>query len=202
MERKEQETLKEQETSKEQETLKELVKAYQSGTPDAYEEIYRLTHKKLMKKLSRIVRNRTDAEDILQDTYLAIYKKLSGMKQPESFEPWSSKIAVNKGLSYLRKEKPAMVREVPYPEPGTKEESYLSEKNKHLITAEMKSVLNQNLARLEPEERAVLVLLAYEQVTPPEIARIMEMPEQDVKDRIASARLKLKDTVLQTSLFN
>jgi RNA polymerase sigma-70 factor, ECF subfamily len=81
----------------------EIIAAAQAGSTTAFDEIQRLYASRLFKTIFRITRNREDAEDALQDTFLSAYMGLRGFESRSSVYSWLTRIAVNSALMILRK---------------------------------------------------------------------------------------------------
>jgi RNA polymerase sigma-70 factor, ECF subfamily len=81
----------------------ELVSAAKNGDQPAFVELSRRYGPSLKRKIRRIVRNREDAEDILQDTFISAYKNLPGFRSKSSFHTWITTIAINNSFMCLRK---------------------------------------------------------------------------------------------------
>ena len=81
----------------------QLVSAAKNGDQPAFVELCRRYGPSLKRKIRRIVRNREDAEDILQDTLISAYKNLAGFRSRSSFHTWITTIATNNSLMLLRK---------------------------------------------------------------------------------------------------
>lgn len=81
----------------------ELISAAKSGDDGAFLELCRRYTEFLKRRIRRIVRNREDEEDILQETLLRAYKHLSGFRAQCGFHTWITTIATNNCLMLLRK---------------------------------------------------------------------------------------------------
>ena len=82
----------------------ELVKAAQAGSTDAFEELQKLHWNRLHKTVLSITRNREDAEDVLQDTFLKAYLALGTFEGRSKFGSWLTRIAINSALMFIRKQ--------------------------------------------------------------------------------------------------
>jgi RNA polymerase sigma-70 factor, ECF subfamily len=81
----------------------ELVSAALTGSSDAFAELQRLYSRLLYRRIFRITRNREDAEDALQDTFLRAYLALRNFQGRSSVYSWLTRIAINSALMLLRK---------------------------------------------------------------------------------------------------
>jgi RNA polymerase sigma-70 factor (ECF subfamily) len=81
----------------------ELISATLTGSSDAFAELQRLYSRQLYSTIFRITRNREDAEDVLQDTFLRAYLSLRNFQGRSSVYSWLTRIAINSALMLLRK---------------------------------------------------------------------------------------------------
>jgi RNA polymerase sigma-70 factor (ECF subfamily) len=81
----------------------ELLSAVLSGSPDAFAELQRLYSRRLYSTIFRIIKNREDAEDVLQDAFLQAYLALRNFQGRSSVYSWLTRIAINSALMLLRK---------------------------------------------------------------------------------------------------
>jgi len=82
-----------------------LVSEAQSGNEHAFVELVQRYKRPLERTIYRVVRNRQDTEDIVQETLLSAYRHLSGFRGNSSFYSWVTKIGINNSLMLLRKRK-------------------------------------------------------------------------------------------------
>ncbi len=83
----------------------QLVKKAKGKDTKAFEELIKRYEKKIYNLSYRIMGNREDAKDMLQETFLQVFRKLSGFKGDSAFSTWLYRIAVNTCLMKKRKEK-------------------------------------------------------------------------------------------------
>ncbi|MGA7109915.1 MAG: sigma-70 family RNA polymerase sigma factor [Terracidiphilus sp.] len=80
-----------------------LASACRAGSADAFAEVERLYSRKLYSTIFRITKNREDAEDALQETFLRAYLAIRSFEGRSSFYSWLTRIAINSALMVLRK---------------------------------------------------------------------------------------------------
>jgi RNA polymerase sigma-70 factor, ECF subfamily len=83
----------------------EIITAAQAGSAAAFDELQRLYAPRLFRTVLRITRNREDAEDALQDTFLRAYVALRYFEARSSVYAWLTRIAINSALMILRKQR-------------------------------------------------------------------------------------------------
>src|SRR6188472_1572898 len=83
----------------------ELVKKFRKGSLEAFEEIIHRYEAKVMQLGMRLTRNHEDAEEVMQDVFSTIYKKIDGFQGKSAFSSWLYRIVVNAAFMKLRKRK-------------------------------------------------------------------------------------------------
>lgn len=135
-----------------------------------------------------------DAEELAQDAFLKAYRHLSRFDGRSSFATWLYRIACNTALSHVRSRKRAW-RNVG----ENRLANFAGDASAPFDDADGKQALLEALtaavARLEPEERALVTLFYYESVPVAECAKIMELTEANVKVRLHRIRKKLYATL-------
>ena len=120
---------------------------------------------------------REDAEDILQDTYVRAFTAFPELKKEESFRSWLISIARNRVNDYYRKK--AEVLEIPFDETVTQFVTVNRSVNVHVY---------DTLDRLESDEKKILYLYYWEDMSVKDIAAKLNVPEGTVKSRLHKAR--------------
>ncbi|MEO5572315.1 MAG: sigma-70 family RNA polymerase sigma factor [Bacteroidia bacterium] len=140
----------------------------------------------------RILKNREDAEEIAQDSFLKAYHSLKGFKRESKFSTWIYRIIYNNSISRIRKKKLDIHsyddEAFEWMEP--EETAHELEKLHHL---EQKKYVNEALNKL-PAEDATIVSLYYMNESPvEEISEITGLSQSNVKVKLHRARKKLYD---------
>lgn len=148
----------------------------------------------------RLCGNPTDAEDIVQDTFVKVFKSLERFRSESDLSTWIYRIAVNTWKNRVRSEKrrglwkmfsleglgqdeEKIAREIPADEPAM---------GSRLEDQEKEGVLQKALLELEAEERTILVLRDVEEKSYEEIAKALELPLGTVKSKLFRARESLR----------
>jgi RNA polymerase sigma-70 factor (ECF subfamily) len=145
----------------------------------------------------RMTGNEQDAEDVLQETFIKVFKYIEGFKGNSSLSTWIYRIAMNEALMFLRKRKPdgfsldednededIAPHEVAAWEPLPEQSLMSSEMNRHL---------NDAVLQLPETLRSVFLLRDTEQLSVKETAEALGITEGTVKVRLLRARLKLRE---------
>jgi RNA polymerase sigma-70 factor, ECF subfamily len=175
----------------------ELVTAARAGSSTAFEKLQRIYSRRLYQRIFSMTRNREDAEDALQDTFLRAWMALSSFEGRSQFGSWLTKIAINSALMTLRKRRirseiffgtPAEGDEHAYAfdvcdTASTPEQVYEQrEKYNYAMTA---------MKRLHPRLRVPLTLWMKQDCSTKEVARTLDLPITTVKARLQRARKRL-----------
>ncbi|CAN5857521.1 sigma-70 family RNA polymerase sigma factor [soil metagenome] len=167
-----------------------LVDRCRRGELGAFEEVYRAHSAKLFGLVLRMVGNAADAEDLLQDIFLAAHRKLDGFRGESALGTWLYRLAMNQCLDYLRSRSAktsqltdALDDERALPETGGRG---IAEQ------AVSKVDLERALAQLPEGCRAAFLLYDVEGLEHREVAEALGIAEGTSKSQVHKARLKLR----------
>ncbi|MDA3931162.1 MAG: sigma-70 family RNA polymerase sigma factor [Tenericutes bacterium] len=132
----------------------------------AFETVYEHTKKGVFSIIISLVRNRTITEDLMQDTYIKMIKKIKQYKRGRNFNAWLMQIAKNTALDYLRKSN----RETIY---DPQEQSYIHDSLK--TEAKTYDVLDL-VKSLNEEEKQIVLLRAVADMKFKDIAKTVNKP--------------------------
>jgi RNA polymerase sigma factor (sigma-70 family) len=184
------------------EEKKALVESMINGSEAAFDELYHSYSGKLYRMAYFITGNRSDSEDILQETFVKCYLYKSKLKQTERFEPWLYQILVRTAWRLERKKKGRA--EISYEgilenEEDKKSAEHIREDKKtdgpleSVLVAETANEIQAALNNLDIKYRTVILLYYYNELSTREIAHITGAMEGTVKSRLHKARKLLKD---------
>lgn len=155
--------------------LNELMNQYK-------DEFYRLAY--------RILRNKEDAEEILQDTFLRAYQKINSYEGKAKLATWLYRICVNRCLNRLESRKARAAKVTGMDEiqnlPG------LHNTEVEYETAELQQKVNDAVARLKPDQQILVTLYYLQGFSCAEIGEILQQPLGTVKTHLFRARNSLK----------
>jgi RNA polymerase sigma-70 factor, ECF subfamily len=186
----------------ERETLAddEIVARILAGETALFELIMRRHNQRLYRAARGILRNESEAEDVMQDAYVRAYIHLKQFAGKAKFSTWLTRIAVHEALARLRDRSR-------YDEPGPVFEnsedpmerliSTESTPEEHLQTRELGDVLEEAIETLPEGFRAVFMLRAVDEMSTSEAAECLDLSEENVKVRLHRARALLKEHVAQ-----
>jgi len=128
--------------------------------------------------------------DILQDTFVKAYRGLPGLRKPEAFVGWISRIAVNTARSRLTRRREYATE----PDDLVFGQLAVPEKvNEALEQQELQQVLNQALMQLSPEHREVVALVELDELSCADAAKLLDCPSGTVRSRLHYARKRLQE---------
>jgi RNA polymerase sigma-70 factor (ECF subfamily) len=169
-------------------TLKDnaLVELALAGQTDCFSDLMNRHAAGVRKYLSRLVRNRSDLDDVVQDTFMKAWVRLSTFRFEATFRTWLISVALNEALTLYRRRKyglscPVIIDLEAIP--SKCESPYQS-----FARMEGRSKLRIAVQKLPPKYRDVLVLCDLEQLTTRETAKRMNASISLVKTRLFRAR--------------
>ena len=173
----------------------ELIQSSLIGDENAFAKLVRKYQKQVHALAWRKVGDFHIAEEITQDTFLRVYKKLATLKDPNRFAGWLYRIAARQCHAWLRKKRiqtqPLEDTDLELIEGGTYSQ-YIAEEQAKAATEAQRGVVQRLLARLQESERTVVTLHYFGEMTTEEISRFLGVSASTVKSRLRRARLRLK----------
>ena len=175
-----------------------LVEAALAGDDNAFGDLVTRYQDRLFNTLVHCLGSPDDAEDAVQDALLQAYAKLASFRGASQFYTWLYRIAMNVGLTQLRRRKPvasldhakeALGEEPPAADDGPEQRLLADERVAHVQAA---------LADLGDQHRQILVLREIEGFSYEEIAEVLDLPVGTVRSRLFRARGQIKDRLAPT----
>jgi len=153
----------------------------QSGSHEALDKLFRSVQEPLFRYVVSLVRDQHLAEDILQEVFMRIYRKLRWLREPEAFRAWCYQIASREAFRYLHRERRWTDQ--------VRDEAVLA----HVPAAatdgefshELIASLPQLVGELSPASRAVVVLFYLHELSLIETAAALDIPVGTAKSRLA-----------------
>jgi len=179
----------------------ELVIAAQAGSKDAFEKLQKLHWFRLYRTVLSITKNREDAEDALQDTFLRAYLALGTFEGRSKFSSWLTRIALNSALMVIRKRRArpeVFIDQSSGPDgeaiPFDIRDSGL---NPEQICDQHQRCLGmlRAMERLDPKLRAPMRIRTLQEYSIKEIAQILDVSEAAAKTRLHRARRRLRKSL-------
>ncbi|MYC77533.1 RNA polymerase sigma factor [Candidatus Poribacteria bacterium] len=173
----------------------DLIQRSLTGDENAFAKLVRKYQKQVHALAWRKVGDFHIAEEITQDTFLRVYKKLSTLKDPNRFAGWLYRIAARQCHAWLRKKRMQTQSledtDIKLIE-GTTYSQYIAEERAKAATDAQRDIVQRLLARLRESERTVVTLHYFGEMTCEEISRFLGVSASTVKSRLRRARHRLK----------
>ena len=168
----------------------ELTKLSAKGDMMAFEEIYNRHHRRVYSICLRMLQNTTEAEDLTQDVFIQLHRKIGSFRGDSAFTTWLHRLTVNQVLMHFRKrnvkfEKTTEEGETPIQIVG-------GTQNPRKMPVVDKIAIQDAIAQLPDGYRNVFVLHDVEGYEHEEVARILGCSVGTSKSQLHKARLKLR----------
>ena len=167
-------------------SLKLLIENCKNHDTKAQSEIYKLFSRKLFALCLKYSRNRAEAEDILQDSFLTIFEKIGQYEHKGSFEGWMKRIAINTALQRYREQRVLNI---------------VDEENIEDVEVNVEAddvnidFLLSCIQELPDRYRLVFNLYVLDGYSHKEIAEMLDITTGTTKSNLARARLILKEKI-------
>lgn len=173
----------------------DLIERFQKGDAYAFDLIVKRYKEQLLNFVYRFVGNQEEAEDIVQETFLRVYRKRKAYKRIAKFSTWIYTIAGNLSRTELRRRKRRKlfsVTDMGFEDRDYEisDEGYNPENQVDGIIQE--EIIQKEINSLSPKFREVIILRDVQELSYEEISKIIDVPIGTVKSRVNRGRLKLQ----------
>jgi len=172
----------------------QLVARAQQGDKQAFELLVAKYQRKLLRLISRLVRDPAEAEDVAQDAFIKAYRALPQFRGDSAFYTWLYRIGVNTAKNYLVSQgrRPPSSTEKDNEEAETFDDADalrdINTPESILLSKEIANTVNAAMAKLPEELRTAISLREIEGLSYDEISEVMNCPIGTVRSRIFRAR--------------
>jgi len=163
---------------------RDIVLSAQRGEREAFSELVRRHQRRAYVVARAIVVNHEDAEDAVQEAFLHAYRALARFQPDQAFGAWLHRIVANAALDITRRRKVREADELP--------ESVASPFRDPAESNELRTRLQEALAKLPARQRAVIVLHDVEGFKHAEIGGLLGIPEGTARSDLHYARSTLR----------
>ena len=181
-----------------------LVQKARENDQEALTEIYKISSPAVYKTIWVLIKDEDTVYDILQDTYVKAFTRLDQLQNPDKLIPWLKMIANNLAKDWLKKSKPVFftdiyggeeLEDIPFEESI---EDVRSELNPEMAMdqQEAKRLVMEILDHLPEDQRVVIGMFYYEEMSVKDIAQTLGVSENTVKSRLSYGRKKIKEQVM------
>lgn len=175
-----------------------LVNAYKAGDIKAFELLYLKYTNKMKGVAYRYVGNSAEAEDIIQEVFINVFKKISSLKNPASFEAWLKRSVINTSINYLSSQKKENKKNQQFQYLlQQEEEEYEPIEDADYSTEELLALIDE----LPDGYKLVFNMYIVDSYSHKEIAEILNISEGTSKSQLFKAREFLKKRIRTTKNF-
>jgi len=175
-------------------TDESLIKALKNGEDLAFEALIDNYGDKLLRLCYLIIKDLSEAEDVVQEVFIQSYKSVKGFKENSSIYTWLYKIALNKCRTKLKKEKDHS----PFDE--NIEIEYDDDVEYEALCNIERTRIKDIVFSLAAPYREVIILFYYEELSLKEICTILDENENTVKSKLHRGRNKIKQKLIEEGL--
>ena len=174
-----------------------LIQQALGGRQTAYGMLVRRYEQYAFTLAFRLVKNREDAHEVAQDSFLRAFRYLPEFRGEAKFSTWLYKIVRSTALNFLRKSQPDIRslddedRPIQLPDSGTPDASH------HLERLDRQTTIQQAIAQLSPDDANVITLFYLYEHSLEEICQITDLTLTNAKTKLCRARQRLK-TIMDT----
>ncbi|ALS26223.1 RNA polymerase sigma factor SigW [Paenibacillus cisolokensis] len=163
------------------------------GDQQAFAELVGLYQDKLYHMAYRMLYNRQEAEDVVQETFLRVYKNLDRYDETMKFSTWIYRIATNLCIDRIRKRKPSYSLDAESNDhEGLDGYSMIPSDNRtpesETLLSETQRTIHQAIETLPAKYKSVMVLRYLQDLSLQEIGEVLDMPVTTVKTRVHRGR--------------
>ncbi len=166
---------------------KEILVRAAGGDVSSFESIYKTYSGFVYNVAIRMTSNQHNAEEITQEVFLTIYRKLKSFSFESSFKTWVYRITVNGSINYLKKIS-AERHKINQSKMELKQSEGPDQIGKMMNQEYQEKVISSMLASLNPDQRICIILRNLEGLSYEEIAKTLKININTVRSRLKRAR--------------
>lgn len=168
----------------------ELVERVRAGDFDAFDVLVNRHMKRAYSVAYRLLGQREDAEDLVQDAFMVALEKIDTFQAGRSFSPWFYRILVNRGLNSRKSRSLRRMEALP---------AEISDARRSPLRDAEQSELREKLSRvleiLPPRQKSIVELFELEGFSSLEIAKVLGLSDGTVRWHLHQARAKLREAL-------
>jgi len=173
----------------------DLIEKFQRGDLYAYELIVKRYKDQLLNFVYRFLNNHEEAEDVVQETFLRVYRNRHAYQRVAKFSTWIYTIAGNLARTELRRRHRR--RFFSLSSLGVEDKEYeisdeMLSPERHTNTVLSEEIIQREINKLSAKFREVIILRDIQELSYEEISKIIRVPIGTVKSRVNRARLRLQ----------
>ena len=156
-------------------------------------------YKRMVYRLAmQITKNHADADDVMQETFIKVYRSIRTFRKDAAFESWLYRIVVNEALNFVKRRERQrestleIASEAAYEATTRYRAQIANDPHAHAEKSELRHHVTEAVNSLSLKHRTVVILHEFEGLTHAEIASILNCSEGTVRSRLHYARKKLR----------
>jgi len=171
-----------------------LIKSLKKGREEAYRQIVEEYGNRLLRTCYLILRDKEEAEDVVQETFIKVFRKMETFKENSGLYTWIYTIALNLSRDRLKKKQDMLALE----------DEFVGNNNveSHVEMSIDREILRKELFRINSLYREVLVLFYFEDLSIREISNLLNEKEGTIKSKLSRGRNILKASILKGGQLN
>jgi len=177
-------------------TDEELIGRFQDGDIYAFEQIVKRYKDQLLNYAYRFLGAIEDSEDIVQETFLRVFRKRKAYRNIAKFSTWIYTITGNLAKTELRRRRKKKLFSISGLKYNNKEYEIPDRKrgpDERADSVVMDEIIQKAIDSLSPKFKEVIILRDIQELSYEEISKIIKIPLGTVKSRVNRARLKLQE---------
>ncbi len=151
----------------------ELISEFKNGDQEAFNTLVKKYQKKVYWIARKMLGNHDDADDVVQDVFVKVYRSLNDFRQDSSFYTWLYRVTVNFSISALRRKK--IIEWIKFDDAFPAVTKIHDENNplSGLENKEMNTLLDKAIEKLPNKQKQVFILRYYNELPYEEISKIL-----------------------------
>lgn len=179
-------------------TLEQAIEDLRSGNQQGFRIIYDQTHDYVYSQARMLLRNESDAGDLVQEVYINAYNSIQSLQDNKKIYSWLGGIAFRQATKIMRKQRDVLLSD----DEGTLFDMVVEldpdVQPEHAMDKEYtKEVIAELIERLPPLQQAALTAFYYDELSIRQIAQAYDCSENTIKSRLNYAKKSLKEYVLE-----
>ena len=189
------------ELQKPQNELEEFVRKARAGDKDAFGVLYNKTYNQVFYTVKSMIKDDDAVNDILQDSYVKAFMHMDSFKGDDKFLPWIKQIAANTARDWLKKKKPMLFTDLNDDDDDMAFEEQIEDEREENIPEKLIEqketirIVREIVDSLPDDQRAVIGMYYYENMSVNDIASAMGASQSAIKSRLKYGRDKIKAKV-------
>jgi len=177
----------------------DLIKRAQEGDSEAFGFLFQAHRSQIYSVCLRMTGNTAEAEDLTQDAFLQVFRKIAAFRGESAFATWLHRIAVNTVLMHFRKAPKGQVSlDEPYDGDGHKLRHEYGIRDGYLVGCIDRIALARAVEQLSPGYRTIFLLHEVEGYEHREIAEMLSCTVGNSKSQLYKARLRFRELLTQS----